>query len=179
MPSRKNVQLVKELKEIIEKKPNLIMTTYTGLTVEQLTELRKKLKEKKATTKVVKNTIFKIVLKDSPHHEYEEKQKAIEETIRGPLFVAFAGDELPSIAKVIIEESKKDEKIQLRGGYFEGKFLDSNEIKSIAGLPTKEELLTIIARGLNTPAQRIAIGMKEIITRIARGIQQIAEKQNS
>jgi len=85
---------------------------------------------------------------------------------------------LPAIAKIIVEESKKEEKIQLKGGYFEGKFLDQVEVKNIAGLPTKEELLAIIARGLNTPAQKIAIGINEVIAKLARGIKAVAEKRN-
>jgi large subunit ribosomal protein L10 len=178
MPSKRNVKLYEEINEILQKKPNVLITTYNGLTVAQLTELRKKIREKNGTIKVVKNTLFKIALKNSEKHEFEEKKDKIEKTILGPIAVAFAGEELPAIAKIIVEESKKEEKIQLKGGYFEGKFLDQVEVKNIAGLPTKEELLAIIARGLNTPAQKIAIGINEVITKLARGIKAVAEKSN-
>jgi len=108
----------------------------------------------------------------------KKKRIKSKKTILGPIAVAFAGEELPAIAKIIVEESKKEEKIQLKGGYFEGKFLDQVEVKNIAGLPTKEELLAIIARGLNTPAQKIAIGINEVIAKLARGIKAVAEKSN-
>ncbi|GIX42808.1 MAG: 50S ribosomal protein L10 [Leptospiraceae bacterium] len=178
MPSKRNIQLLEEINKILDEKPNIVMTTYTGLTVEQLTELRNKIREKNGTLKVVKNNLFKIALKNSGKHEFEEKSKEIEKTIVGPIAVAFAGEELPAIAKILVEESKKEEKIQLKGGYFEGKFFDQKEIKNLAGLPTKEELLTIIARGLNTPAQKIAIGINEIMAKLARGIKAVAEKNN-
>jgi large subunit ribosomal protein L10 len=179
MPSLRNKELLEEITKILQEKPNVLMTTYSGLTVEQLTELRKKIREKNGTLKVVKNNLFKIALKNSHQHEFEGKVEEIEKTLFGPIAVVFAKDELPSIAKILVEESKKEEKIQLKGGYFEGKFLDQKEVKNIAGLPTKEELLTMIARGLNTPAQKIAIGINEIITKLARGIKAVAEKNNS
>ncbi len=178
MPSVRKQKLMEELNSIINEKPNILMTTYSGLTVAQLTDLRKKIREKNGVLKIVKNNIFKIALKNSPKHEYESKLEKIEKTIVGPLAVIFANEELPSIAKIIEEESKKEEKIQLKGGYFEGKFLDNKEVKYIATLPTREELLAIIARGLNSPAQKIASGLQQIIAGIARGIKAIAEKNN-
>ncbi|MFN3245471.1 MAG: 50S ribosomal protein L10, partial [Leptonema sp. (in: bacteria)] len=112
MPSKRNVKLYEEINEILQKKPNVLITTYNGLTVAQLTELRKKIREKNGTLKVVKNTLFKIALKNSEKHEFEEKKDKIEKTIVGPIAVAFAGEELPAIAKIIVEESKKEEKLE-------------------------------------------------------------------
>jgi len=74
MPSKRNVRLYEEINEILQKKPNVLITTYNGLTVAQLTELRRKIREKNGTLKVVKNTLFKIALKNSSNHEFEEKK---------------------------------------------------------------------------------------------------------
>ncbi len=178
MPSKRNVALYEEITQLLNQNPNVLITTYTGLTVEELNQLRKKVREKKGKLKVVKNNIFKLAIKNSKQHEYEERLKDIESTIYGPIAVTFAGDEIPSIAKIFVEISKENEKVQLLGGYYEGKFLDKNQIKAIAGLPTKDELLAMIARGLNTPAQKIAIGINEVIAKLARGIKAVSEKKN-
>lgn len=177
MPSKRNIALYEEISQLLNDNPNVLITTYSGLTVEEIKQLRKKVREKKGQLKVVKNNLFKLAIKNSKHHEYEQRQKDIESTIFGPIAVTFAGEEIPSIAKIFVEVSKENEKVQLIGGYYEGKFLDKNQIKDIAGLPTKDELLTIIARGLNTPAQKIAIGINEIITKLARGIKAVAENK--
>lgn len=177
MPSLKNQKDLKELESILKEKPNLVITTYSGLSVEEITELRKKLKQKNVVLKVVKNNLFKIALKNSQNHKFEENTYT-KEVFYGPIAVTFSGEEMPAVAKILLDESKKNEKIKIKGGYYEGKFLNAAEVKDISGLPTKEELLAIIARGLNTPAQKIAIGINEIITKLARGIKAVAEKNN-
>lgn len=58
----------------------------------------------------------------------------------------------------------------------DGEFLDKKGVEAIAGLPGREELLTIIGRGLNTPATKIATGINQIMAGLARGIKAVAEK---
>ncbi len=179
MPSIRNKNLYDELNKIINERPNLIFTTYSGLSVAEMEELRKKLKEKNTEVKVVKNNILKLVLKNSPGHDFESKKQEVENTIQGPIAVVFGKEEISSAAKFLFEEGKKQEKIQIIGGYYEGKFINKSEMQSIANLPSREELLAIIARGFNTPAQKIAYIIKEIIAKNARAIKSIAEKKNN
>ncbi|MFN3604000.1 MAG: 50S ribosomal protein L10 [Leptonema sp. (in: bacteria)] len=177
MPSAKNIELLNEIQQYLNDKPNFIVTTYSGLSVEEITQLRKKLRQKSVIFKVVKNNLVKIALKNSKHHQFDSS-KQTENLFVGPVAITFVGEEMPSVAKLLFGESQQNEKIKIKGGYYEGKFLDENQMKAISNLPTKEELLVMIARGLNTPAQKIAIGIKEILTKLARGIQEVAEKNN-
>lgn len=177
MPSSRNRELLKTIENYLIEKPNFIITTYSGLSVEEITTLRRKLREKNVIFKVVKNNIFSLALQNSRKHNLENPSQ-LENMLYGPIAVTFADSEAPVIAKLLLEEAKKNEKVKIKGGYYEGKLLTEAEVKAISTLPTKEELLVIIARGLNTPTQKIAIGLKEVITKLARGIKTIAEKKS-
>jgi large subunit ribosomal protein L10 len=61
----------------------------------------------------------------------------------------------------------------------DGQYLKASEVKAIETLPSREELLTVIGRGLNTPATKIAVGMKEVIASLARGIKAVGEKNGN
>ena len=64
----------------------------------------------------------------------------------------------------------------MKAGYFSGEVLDAKGVESIAGLPSREELLAIIARGINTPATQIASGINQVMASLARAINAVAEK---
>ncbi len=177
MPSTRNIELLKTIEAYLSEKPNFIVTTYSGLSVEEMTMLRKKLKEKNVIFKVVKNNLFKLALKNSKKHNLENLSQ-IKEMFYGPIALTFSDSEISVVAKLLLEESKKNEKIKIKGGYYEGKFLTEVDVKAISTLPTKEELLTIIARGLQSPTQKIAVGLKEVITKLARGLKAVAEKKS-
>lgn len=174
MPSIENQEKLVEIKKILSTNKNFVIGTYAGLNVEQLLQLRAAVREKNSRLKVVKNTLFKIALKESPEHSALVDSLAPQ--LKGPVVVAFVDDDLPSVAKLIKDFSEKNDKVQIKSGVMDGQYLSAAEVKDIAGLPTKEELLSIIARGLNTPAQKIAIGINEIISSLARGIKAVGEK---
>jgi large subunit ribosomal protein L10 len=175
MASTKKVEQVADITLRLEGRPNFILIAYSGMTVKSLQELRSKLRETGSEMKVIKNNLFLRALKESSKHS-KTKIAFNEKEYFGPMAAVFGNENLPDVAKVCKDYSKTNEKLVMKLGYFDGEVLDSKGVEAIAGLPSREELLSIIARGLNTPAQRIATGINQIMASLARGIQAVAEK---
>ena len=174
MPSVDNRESLVKIKEMLAKRSDFIITTYSGLDVEKMTDLRAKVRGKQAQLKVIKNNLFRIALQESEVHK-KDAEKFIPQ-LKGPLAVTFMDTDFPVIGKLLVDYGKNNKVVEIRSGFTEGKFLSKSEVTDMAGLPSKEELLTIIARGLNTPAQKIATGMNEIISKLARAVKAVGEK---
>lgn len=167
-------EAVAELKKELEVTPNFILVSFSGLTVKNMEELRKELRSSGSKMKVIKNNLFLRALKESSNHSSREIKFGPD--YKGPLAAIFSDENLPSIAKLCKDFKKKNEVFDMKAGYFSGEVLDAKGVESIAGLPSREELLSIIARGLNTPATQIASGINQVMASLARGIKAVAEK---
>jgi large subunit ribosomal protein L10 len=174
MAKQEKVDAVLDLKNRLEGKANFILASYSGLTVEEITNLRAKLRTENSEMKVIKNNLFLRALKESSKH----KDQGIDfgDAYKGPLAAIFADDSLPAVAKICKDFAKDNQSLDVKLGYLDGQVLDKKNVEAIAGLPNKAELLSIIARGLNTPSQQIASGMNQIMASLARAIQKVGEK---
>jgi large subunit ribosomal protein L10 len=168
------IEAVADLKTRLEKNENFILVSYSGLSVSAMETLRKELRKEKSTMRVLKNNLFLRALKESNNHGSHEIKFGPE--YKGPMAAIFANDNLPAVAKICKEFKKKNENFDVKAGYFSGEVLDAKGVESIAGLPSREELLAIIARGINTPATQIASGINQVIASLARAINAVAEK---
>ncbi|MCB1140814.1 MAG: 50S ribosomal protein L10 [Leptospiraceae bacterium] len=174
MAQPEKIEAVADLKVKLEEKPNFILVSYSGLNVKLMEELRMKLRDSDSRLKVIKNNLFLRALKESKLHS--EKDIKFGSGYFGPMAVIFSDENLPSIAKICKDFKKDNPVFDFKAGYFSGDVLDSNGVESIAGLPSREELLAIIARGINTPATKIATGINQVMASLARAIQATAEK---
>jgi large subunit ribosomal protein L10 len=174
MANASKIEAVSELRSRLEKRPNFILASYSGLTVEDMTKLRALLRKEGSEMKVIKNNLFLHALKQSTLH----KDKTIEfgDAYKGPLAAIFSTESLPAVAKVCKDFAKDKKDLDVKTGYLDGQVLDKKGVESIAGLPSKQELLAQIARGLNAPTTQIASGLNQIIASLARGINAIGEK---
>ncbi|MCB1316979.1 MAG: 50S ribosomal protein L10 [Leptospiraceae bacterium] len=174
MPAPVKIEQLNELKAILNEKQNFVLTTYSGLSVTQISDLRAEVREKNARLKVIKNNLFYRALKeiDGLAHVADDVRPFLE----GPVAVTFVDEDFPATSKVLVEYAKKSDKVQIKSGCMEGEFLKKTDVENIANLPSKDELLGIIGRGLNTPAQKIAVGMNQIIASLGRGIKAVGEK---
>ncbi|TGN18334.1 50S ribosomal protein L10 [Leptospira idonii] len=174
MANAANIEAVSELKTRLENKPNFILASYSGLTVEDMSNLRAKLRKEGSEMKVIKNNLFLRALKESSAH----KDKSIEfgDAYKGPLAAIFSTESLPAIAKVCKDFAKDKKELEVKTGYMDGQVLDKSGVEAIAGLPSKAELLSQIARGLNAPTTQIASGINQIMASLARAINAVGEK---
>ena len=132
-------QVVSEIKEKLDNAKSVVLFDYRGLTVSEVNELRRALKEAGASYKVYKNTLMIRALDDS--------NKELENYLAGPSAISFSDDELAPV-KVISEFAKEHEALELKAGIVEGKVASAAELAQYAAIPSREGLLTMLAGGM-------------------------------
>ena len=140
--------VVSEIKEKFENAKSVVLFDYRGLSVSEVTELRRKLRENGADYKVYKNTLTKRAL--------DELNIDMKEYLVGPSAVSFGTDEL-SIVKVLNDFAKEHEALELKAGIVEGKVATSDDLKRYAAIPSRETLLTMLAAGLMGTVRDLSI----------------------
>jgi large subunit ribosomal protein L10 len=138
MPSTWKIERVAALKEQIEGSAALLLTEYRGLTVSEISELRKSLGEGGARFAVIKNTLMRRALEQTDAAE-------LGSLFEGPSAVAFVREDPVTAAKSVTAASKKFPALILKGGFVEGRVLSADEAKSLADLETREVMLSKVA----------------------------------
>lgn len=164
-------EIVSDLKEKFSKTALAIVTDYKGLTVSDVTELKKRLHNLNAAYKVAKNTLIKRALKDTNLIE-------IEKLLEGPSALLLSYGDPSESAKTLVEFIKEIEKGEIKGGVLEGKFLNKQEMKRFASLPPKKVLLGEIAWLLVANTGQVAGILETLIREIALLIEEVAKKNS-
>ena len=146
MPNQKNINSVKELSDKLAKAKSIYFTDYLGLSVSDVTDLRKKFFDSKVEYLVVKNTLLKIA-------SDKNKMKLGDELFFGSTAIALSYDEPVAAAKIIKSFLKDHDLPNVKGVLFEGNYLPASKFEKIANLPSKEESLTKIVIMLKSPVQ--------------------------
>lgn len=127
-------KIIEEIKQNAEQSAIAIITDFKGLTVEEMTQLRVMLREQNVGFKVVKNTLARIAFEQTQHKDLAAKFK-------DNCAVVFGFDDPVVAAKVIMDYAKKNKKFEARVASLEGKLLEAENLKALAELPSKEQLL--------------------------------------
>lgn len=143
-------QVVSEIQDLVKGSESVIIFTYQGLTVADLSGLRRKLKDADATVKVYKNTLVKRALDDL--------NLDLSEFLEGPNAILFGKNLLEPI-KVLSEFAKDNDKMDIRVGIISGKTADLQTIKEYASIPSREGLLTMLAGGMIQYIRDLSIGL--------------------
>lgn len=137
-------QVVAELAEKLAGAKASFLADYRGLTVDQVNDLRGKLREADVDYRVVKNTLLKLAIKDTA-------SECVEPLLSGPTAIAIALGDPVAPAKVLSEYAKSNPKFELKGGALEGKALSLADIKALSDLPSREVLLAKMLGSMNAP----------------------------
>ena len=140
--------IVSEIKEKFENAKSVVLFDYRGLTVSEVTELRKKLREVGSDYKVYKNTMTSRAL--------DELKIDLNDYLTGPNAITFGTDEL-SIVKILSDFAKEHDKLELKAGIIDGKVAGLEEIKQYASIPSREGLLTMLAGGMIATVKDLSI----------------------
>jgi len=163
--------IVADLKSLLTETEMVAVIDYAGLSVAELSDLRNRIAASGAVCKVTKNTLMRIAV------EGDANWQPMTEFLKGTsAFLLLKGD-LGAALKAYQDFQKASKKTELRGGVMEGRALTQAEVKAIADLPSKEQLIAQIAGGINGLATKIAFGVKEVPSMLARGIKAVSEKQ--
>jgi large subunit ribosomal protein L10 len=149
MPNATKIERVAELKEQIEGANALLLTEYRGLTVEEITELRRSLRDVDASLAVIKNTLMQRAANDAGIAE-------LDEMLSGPSAVAFVNGDVVAVAKKLKDASKQFPALVIKGGYMDGAPLDAAGAASLADLESREVMLSKIAGMLKSEMSRAA-----------------------
>lgn len=141
-------EFVLELEGVYKRSNSVIITHYHGLTVSQVTLLRRSLKAKNVGFKVVKNTLSKIAANKAGIDN-------IAHLLVGPTALAYSED-LVEAAKVIVEFAKTNERLKIVGGLVDNQVLDVSSVQQLAKLPSLDELRGKIIGVLQAPASGLA-----------------------
>ena len=142
--------IVSEITDKIKNSESVILFSYQGLTVADMSTLRNKLREVGAEVKIYKNTLTKIALKDLNVN--------LDDFLEGPNALLFGKDLLEPI-KVISDFAKAHDKLSIRVGIISGEIADKSVIDEYASIPSREGLLTMLAGGMMQYVKDLAIGL--------------------
>ena len=153
--------IVEEISESIKDAQGVVLVDHRGLTVEEDTRLRKQLREAGVVYKVYKNTIMKRAFDGT---QFEDLNKHLE----GPSAIAISKEDATAPARILSKFAKEAPALELKAGVVEGNYYDVDGIKSLASIPSREELLSKLLGSMQSP-----------IANFARVIDQIAKAKEA
>lgn len=161
-----------EIAESFDKAQAVFFAHYTGMTVEELTGLRRELRAANAKFSVVKNTIAKKAI--------EGRDEAVaKDLLKGQTAAVYAFGDVAQVAKLVTDHAKKNEKLVVMGGYMEASLLDSKAVSQLASLPSREVLISKILGSMTSP-HRGLLGVLQALPRdMVSVLNQIKEKKAS
>jgi large subunit ribosomal protein L10 len=159
--------LVASLHRTFSETAVVLVTHYSGLTVAEIGDLRKRMRDAGAGLKVTKNRLTKLALEDT-------RYGSLEGLFKGPTAIAYANDPVAA-AKVAVGFAKTNAKLVLLGGSVGGQLLDGEGVKALAALPSLDELRGRLVGLLNAPATRIAGVLQAPAGQLARVCSAYAE----
>jgi len=159
MPSAKVLEnkkaIVEGLVERLQAAQSGVIADYRGLTVAQDTELRAKLREAGVEYTIVKNTLTYFAAKEVGLEE-------LEPVLHGPTALATSDSDLVAPAKVLVEFAKKNEQLEIKGGFVEGKVISVDEVNVYASIPSKEVLISKMMGSLQAPVGNLVRALDAI-----------------
>jgi large subunit ribosomal protein L10 len=140
---------VLEIKEKLEKAQGIIFAKYQGLTVEEDTQLRKKLREAGVEYKVYKNTLTTLAAK-------EIGVEGLETILEGPVSIALGYEEPTAPARILNDFAKDHKKLELKGGIVQGEIFDAAKVQQLASIPPREVLIAKLLGSFKAPVSNLA-----------------------
>ena len=166
-------QIVEELKGLLGEAEMALVLDYKGLTIKEMSDLRTRLQAANGVCKVTKNNLMRRAI------DGDSAWSDLESLLTGTnAFVLVKGD-VGGAVKAVQSFQKDTKKSETKGGLFEGKLLSQNDIKAIGDLPSKEALIAQIAGAINAVATKVAVGINEVPSGLARALNQHAESGDS
>ncbi|MFJ7978492.1 50S ribosomal protein L10 [Peribacillus sp. JNUCC 23] len=149
------VQIVNEITEKFKASQSTVVVDYRGLSVSELTELRKQLREAGVEFKVYKNSMTRRAVEAA-------ELVALNESLTGPNAIAFSTEDVIAPAKILNDFAKKHEALEIKAGVIEGNVATAEEIKALAELPSREGLLSMLLSVLQAPIRNLALATKAV-----------------
>lgn len=172
LPTQRKIDAVADLSEKMSRTQFTVVADYRGLTVAEISDLRKRLREAGAELIVAKNTLTLIAAK-------QNGMEALEPLLAGPTALAFAYDDVAKTAKVINEFNRGPKKLVVRGGMLGKDLLKADALDKVASLPSREQVLAQIVGGVAAPVSGVVGVINAAITNVLYVLQARIDQQSS
>lgn len=156
----KKAEMVKQTTELLNNAESAIVVDYRGLSVAEVTDLRKQLRDADVQMHVIKNKVLDRAVEGT---DYE----GLKDTFVGPTAVAFSDEDPIAPAKILKKFADDHDQLTIKGGFIEKEVKTLDEINTFATMPSRDELLSMLASALSDPMRKIA-----------RAVKAVADKEN-
>ncbi len=156
----KKAEIVKQTTELLNNAESAIVVDYRGLSVAEVTDLRKQLRDADVHMHVIKNKVLDRAVEGT---DYED----LKDTFVGPTAVAFSDEDPIAPAKILKKFADDHDQLTIKGGFIEKEVKTLDEINTFATMPSRDELLSMLASALSDPMRKIA-----------RAVKAVADKEN-
>ena len=143
-----------------------IVTEYRGLSVAQITRLRREIRQASGEYQVIKNTLVRRALQDTVFGD-------LEKFLEGPNGWVFAYEDPVGLSKALIKFADDNDKLKIKGGVFEGKFMDTAGVKVLSQMPSKPDLQAKLLAMINAPATQLVRLIQEPGARVVRLVESL------
>lgn len=175
MEKAKKQEIIDEIKELMNNSSALYLTDFSGMTVEQVDELRSEFYKSNIKYKVVKNTLALRALRDT--EKYSSFEDKFKDTLVGPTGIVFAIEDPVAPAKILKKYFLKIEKPKFKVAVVDNQFYGSDKLNELASLLSKEELIAGILGSLDSPVSGIVGALNAVIRDLSSVIEEVAKKQ--
>ena len=155
-PNRQKTEAIESIKNDVKASSAFIFTEYRGLKVEQITELRKKLRENACTYKVVRNNFARIAFEDADI-------KDVDSWLTGPTALAMIEEDANLAAKTLFEYAKDAPALVIKGAVVDGEIYDAKQIEAFSKLPGKKDLVAMFMSTVNATTSKFVRTLQAIV----------------
>ncbi|MBI4683339.1 MAG: 50S ribosomal protein L10 [Nitrospirae bacterium] len=171
LKKEEKTRIISELQDKFGKAKGIVFTDYRGLNVEEITGLRNSLRSVAVEYKVVKNTLAKRAAKGTP-------VEVAKDIFSGPIGIAVGFDDPVLLVKKVLEFSKANNKLEIKGGVVEGSICTPEQIKAISELPPREVLLAMLVGAMQSPLSKMAGLLNSTLTQFMYAMEALKNKKN-
>jgi large subunit ribosomal protein L10 len=164
MNRTEKTEVVKRLAEQLSQSPNIYLTDFTGIAVKPMTELRSKMRTAGVQYVVVKNTLALRALE-------EVSVSGIQDVLAGPTAFVFAGDDPVTAARLLAEFQKEHQGLKVKAGLVQGQPVSASEVKRLASLPSRDQLLGQALGLMQAPLQGFASAIDGLLYQMVGAIE--------
>lgn len=163
--------VIEEVSAQVAQAGSIVLAEYRGLTVEKITQLRKQARESGVYLRVLKNTLVRRAVKDTPYEKLADQMV-------GPLMYGISADPVAP-AKLIASFAKANEQLVLKGGAMPNVVMDVAGVQALATMPSREELLAKLLGTMQAPVATFVRTLNEVPTKFVRGLAAVRDKQEA
>ena len=163
-------QIVSEVNQAASSALSAVLADYRGVSVEDMTALRKNARENKVYLRVVRNTLLKRAVADT---EFE----CIQEALVGPTVLAFSQEDPGAAARVLKDFAKENDDFEIKALSVGGQLMDASQIDVLAKLPTLDEARSMLMSVMLAPVTKLARTMNEVPSKVTRAVAAVRDQK--